>query len=97
MVDVRQVLSGESGRTVAVRMHGYLTSPAPMPPLEEIADPAFTWPDIDLQTHGAAELRTAVPELQAVNSTVFGFTGTANVARAELRIRAQSLARVLVG
>jgi hypothetical protein len=27
---------------------------------------------------------------------VYGFTGTVNVARGELRVRAQSLARVLV-
>ncbi len=97
IVDARQVFSGEGSRTVAARVHGYLTSRAPMPPLEEIADPVFVWPDIDLQVHGAADLRTAAPELQAVNATVFGSTGTTNVARAELRIRAQSLARVLVG
>ena len=75
---------------------GSLASLALMPPLEELADPAFAWPDIDLHMHGAVDLRTAAPELQAVNSTVFGFTGTTNVARRELRIRAQSLARVLV-
>ena len=46
--------------------------------------------------HGAVDLRTAAPELQALNSTVYGFTGTVNAGRGELRVRAQSLARVLV-
>ena len=46
--------------------------------------------------HGAVDLRTAAPELQALNPTVYGFTGTVNAGRGELRVRAQSLARVLV-
>lgn len=96
VVDVRQVFSGEGGRTVTARVHGYLTSPVPMPPLEEIADPAFAWPDVELATHGAVDLRTAAPGLQALKATVFLFTGTVNVARSELRIRAQSLARIPV-
>ena len=96
VIDVRQVFSGEGGRTVSTRVHGYLTPPRPMPPLEAIADPAFTWPDAEIPMHGAVDLRTAAPGLQALNATVFGFTGTVNVARGELRVRAQSLARVPV-
>ena len=46
--------------------------------------------------HGVFDLRTAVPGLQALNATVYGFTGTVNAGRGELRVRAQSLARVLV-
>ena len=97
VIDVRQVFSGEAGRTVATEVHGYLTSPAPMPPLEEVADPSFAWPDVELPMHGAVDLRTAAPELQALNATVFGYTGTVNVARGELRARAKSLAQVPVG
>ena len=97
VVDVRQVFSGEGGRTVAAEVHGYVAAPSPMPPLEEVADPAFVWPDVDLPMHGAVDLRTAVPEMRALNATVFGFTGTLNVARGELRVRAQTLARVPVG
>ncbi len=97
VIDVRQVFSGEGGRTVATEVHGYIAAPVPMPPLEEVADPAFVWPDVDLPMHGAVDLRTAAPDLQAINATVFGFTGTVNVARGELRVRAQSLARVPVG
>lgn len=96
VMDVRQVFSGEGGRTVSTRVHGYLTPPGPMPPLEAIADPAFTWPDAEIPMHGAVDLRTAAPELQALNATVFGLTGTVNVARGELRVRARSLARVPV-
>jgi hypothetical protein len=46
--------------------------------------------------HGSVVLRTAAPELQALNSTVYGITGTLNAGRGELRVRAHSLARVLV-
>jgi hypothetical protein len=97
VIDARQVLSDGDGRTVATAVHGYVTAPAPMPPLEEMADPAFVRPDADLPMHGAVDLRTAVADLQALNATVFGFTGTLNVARSELRVRAQSLARVPIG
>lgn len=97
VIDARQVFSGGDGRTVASAVRGYVTPPAGMPPLEEIADPAFVWPDVDLPMHGAVDLRTAVPEMRALNATVFGFTGTLNVARGELRVRAQTLARVPVG
>ena len=96
VVDVRQLFSGEGGRTVATEVHGYVAAPSPAPPLEEVADPAFVWPDADLPMHGSVVLRTAAPELQALNSTVYGFTGTVNVGRGELRVRAHSLARVLV-
>ena len=97
VIDVRQVFSSEGGRTVATEVHGYIAAPVPMPPLEEVADPTFVWPDAEMPMHGAVDLRTAAPDLQAINATVFGFTGTVNVARGELRVRAQSLARVLVG
>ena len=96
VLDVRQVISGASGRTVSARGHGYLTPQGPLPPLEELADPAFVWPDAEMPMHGAFDLRTAAPELQALNATVYGFTGTVNAGRGELRVRAQSLARVLV-
>jgi hypothetical protein len=96
VIDVRQEFSGEGGRTVATEVHGYLTPQGPLPPLEEVADPAFAWPDAEMPMHGSVMLRTAAPELQALNSTVYGFTGTVNVARGELRVRAQSLARVPV-
>jgi hypothetical protein len=67
-----------------------------MPPLAVIADRAFTWPDTEIPMHGAVDLRTAAPGLEALNAAVFGMTGTVNVARGELRVRAQSLARVPV-
>ena len=97
VIDARQLFSSEDGRTVTSAVRGYVTPPAGMPTLEEVADPAFVWPDVDLPMHGAVDLRTAAPDLRTLNATVFGFTGTLNVARGELRVRAQSLARVLVG
>src|SRR3712207_5897484 len=38
VVDVRQVFSGEGGRTVATEVHGYVAAPSPVPPLEAVHD-----------------------------------------------------------
>ncbi len=97
VVDVRQVVLSSGGRAVSVYARGYVTPQGAMPPLEVLADPAFAWPDLAIPMHGSVTMRTGAPELQAVNSTVYGFTGTVNVGTGQIRVRAQSLAQVLVG
>ena len=97
VIDVRQVARSAAGRTVSWYAGGYITPEGEMPPLEVIGDPGFVWPDLEMPLHGWATMRTAAPDLQALNSTVYGFTGTVNVARGQLRVRGQSLARILVG
>jgi hypothetical protein len=97
VLDVRNVLTTPAGTAVAGKAAGYLSSLVPMPPLEALLAPDFQWPDADFDLHGAMQLRTMDPELQVVNRTVYGFTGTANVARSELKVRLRSLAPVPVG
>src|SRR3712207_4656410 len=52
VIDVRREFSSEGGRTVATEVHGYLTPQGPLPPLKEVADPAFAWPDAEMPMHG---------------------------------------------
>ncbi|MGY1781830.1 DUF3237 family protein [Geodermatophilus sp. SYSU D01036] len=95
VLDVREVVHLPAGTTVAVAVTGYLIPPFPIPPLDEIT-PDTEWPDVDVPIHGAATLRTADPSLAALNRTVYGMTGTVNMARGQIRARAESLARVAV-
>jgi hypothetical protein len=97
VMDIRMVARSAAGRAVSWYAGGYLTLQGEVPPLEVLGDPGFVWPDRESPMHGWATMRSAAPELRAVNSTVYGFTGTNNVARGQLRVRGQSLARVLVG
>ena len=96
VMDVRMVARSATGRTVSWYAGGYLTPEGEMPPLEVVGDPGFVWPDLEIPMHGWATMRSPAPDLQPVNSTVYGFTGTNNVARGQLRVRGQSLARIPV-
>ncbi|SDY97866.1 hypothetical protein SAMN05660209_04249 [Geodermatophilus africanus] len=97
VVDVRMVARSAAGRTVSWYAGGHLTPEGGMPPLEVVGDPGFVWPALEIPMHGWATMRSAAPDLRAVNSTVYGFTGTNDVTRGQTRVRGQSLARVLVG
>jgi hypothetical protein len=97
VLDVRSLVRTPSGTTISGQARGYLTSPAAMPPLAALLAPDFEWPDVDFNLHGAITLRTMDPALAAVNHTMYGYTGTANVARNELKVRSRSLALVPVG
>ena len=95
VIDVRQVIRLDSGTTVSLVCHGYAHPPYRLPPLEEIR-PDMEWPNADVPLHGAVFLRTGDPSLAELNRTVYGMTGTANMARGQLHTRAESLARVPV-
>ena len=95
VLDVREVVHLPGGTAVALSITGYAHPPFPMPPLEEIT-PDMQWPDAEVPIHGAVTMRTGDPSLTAVNRTVYGMTGTVNMARGTIRARAESLARVPV-
>jgi hypothetical protein len=95
VLDVREVVHLPAGTAVALSVTGYAHPPYPVPPLEEIG-PDMPWPDADVAIHGAVTMRTGDPSLAAVNGTVFGMTGTVNMATGIIRARAESLARVPV-
>ena len=92
-VDSQASQPGQSGQSASPAA----AAEGELPPLEVVGDPGFVWPDLEIPMHGWATMRNASPDLRAVNSAVYGFTGTNNVARGQLRVRGQSLARVLVG
>ncbi|SFT99300.1 Protein of unknown function [Geodermatophilus amargosae] len=95
VLDVREVVRLPAGATVSLAVTGYLHPPFPLPPLDQIT-PDTEWPDVDVPVHGAATMRTADPSLAALNRTVYGMTGAVNMARGQIRARAESLARVAV-
>ena len=95
VLDVREVVHLPAGTAVSLTVAGYAHPPYPLPPLEQMG-PDTEWPDVDVPIHGAATMRTADPSLTALNRTVYGMTGTVNMARGQIRARAESLARVAV-
>lgn len=92
VLDAREIITGADGTTVTLAVSGFAVTPFPMPPLVELLDPSFTWPDADTAMHGSARLQSGAPHLQAVNRTVFGWTGTVNMATGRLAVAARSLA-----
>ena len=63
-----------------------------MPELSVLADPNFQWPDVDLPMHGAHFWETSREDLSTAAATVYGFTGSVNVAAGVLKVSARSLA-----
>lgn len=92
VLDVRW-LASDAGRVIAaVRVEGYIVPPFAMPELSVLANPDFQWPDVDLPLHGAAFWETSDEDLSTADSTVYGFTGSVNVATGVLEVSAHSLA-----
>lgn len=93
VVDARGVFSDGDRVTAAVRTEGYIVPPFPMPALPILADPTFQWPDVNLPLHGAQFWEISDKELSTAAATVYGFTGSVNVATGVLQLSARSLAR----
>lgn len=91
VVDARELISGDGRPATSVHADGYIVAPFQMPELAILADPSFTWPDVDLPLHGSSLVQTADPALEAANRTVYGWTGTVNIAQGLLEIQARSL------
>jgi len=91
VIYVRGFVDHPDGATLAFTMRGFLGEPAPGM-IEAMLDPEYVPPDVDIPLHGAAWLETMAPQYAFVNHTVFGFTGTINLAKAALRITFRSLA-----
>ncbi|MGY1736953.1 DUF3237 family protein [Geodermatophilus sp. SYSU D00684] len=95
VLDVRMVALLPAGTTVSLIVRGYLVLPFPLPPLDQIT-PDTEWPDVEVPMHGAVTMQTGDLALAALNRTVYGMTGTLNVARGQIHARTQSLAQVAV-
>lgn len=81
------------GRRVSGDVRGYVVPPegAPVPPLEAVIDPTFTWPEVPFRVTGSVLFRTAVPELDHLNRTVAVVEGTVVLATGELRVEARAV------
>jgi hypothetical protein len=93
IIDARELISDGDRAIAAIRAEGYVVPPFPMPELTVLADPSFQWPDVDLPLHGAHFWDTAREDLSTAAATVYGFTGTVNVATGVLKLSAHSLAK----
>lgn len=98
VVDGHEVVEHE-GRTIAVRIRGLIVPPAglPAPSPEQLADPNFSFPDVDFGIQVFATFETAAPELAHLNRTTVVHLGTVNMNTLELIIDAYPLARRPVG
>ncbi|MGY1704204.1 DUF3237 family protein [Geodermatophilus sp. SYSU D00697] len=96
VLDVHETITLPGGGIVSLQVRGFATPPFEMPPLETLAAPGFEWPDVEVPIHGAVTMQTAEPSLAALNHTVYGMTGTVNMARGEVRASARSIAAVPV-
>lgn len=92
VVDARELISSERAPATSVHAVGYIVPPFSMPELAVLADPSFSWPDVELPMHGSSRVQTADPALEAANRTVYGWAGTVNVAQGTLEVHARSLA-----
>jgi hypothetical protein len=92
VIDAREVISDGDRVVAAVRAEGYIVPPFPVPELSVLADPDFQWPDVDLPIHGAAFWETSEEDISTAAATVYGFTGSVNVASGVIKVSAHSLA-----
>jgi hypothetical protein len=91
VIDVRGFSVHPDGFSVSMTMKGFVGEPSPGS-FEAMLDPAFEPPDVDIPLHGAAWFQTMAPEYAFLNHTVFGFSGTINMATGVLRVTYRSLA-----
>lgn len=91
VIDARDTISDGDRVIAAIRAEGYIVAPFPMPELSVLADPNFQWPDVDLPAHGAHFWEPSREDLSTAATTVYGFSGTANVGTGVLKLSARSL------
>ncbi|MGB9278588.1 MAG: DUF3237 family protein [Pseudonocardiaceae bacterium] len=96
VIDAQERITTPAGNIIAAHALGYITAPFEMPALHTLTAPDFQWPDVELTLHGVLTMQAAVPELTELDHTMFGFTGTVNVATGVLRLHARSLVAALV-
>jgi hypothetical protein len=92
VIDARWLLVDADGATVAITLKGYIGEPSPGF-LEAFLDPEFEPVDVDIPSHGAAWFQTMAPQYAFLNHTVFGFTGSLNIAQGVIRLTGRPLAR----
>lgn len=92
VIYARSLISDGDRVIAAIRAEGYVFPPFPMPELSDLADPNFQWPDVDIPLHGAHFWETSDEDLSTAAATVYGFTGSGNMATGVFKVSARSLA-----
>ena len=77
---------------VGVQVHGFVVAPegTPVPSLDEIASPAFRFPDVPFRFTGCALIATAHPEHQHLNSVIGVLEGTVNLGTGRLDVECRA-------
>jgi len=97
VIDARELVSGQQGPAGSVHAEGYVVPPMAMPPLPELLDPSFRWPDAELPLHGSARVCTGDSGAAAANHTVFAFTGSVNMSQGSLAVSARAVPAAAAG
>ena len=92
VADVRGYGVLADGSPIGMTLKGFIGDPTIMPSIDVWLDPDYEWPDTDLPYHGAGWWQSMAPQHAFLNYTVFGFTGSINMATGVVRITFTSLA-----
>ncbi|MPY96205.1 MAG: hypothetical protein GEV08_25015 [Acidimicrobiia bacterium] len=80
---------------VALDVRGYVLPPegAPVPAIEAMLDPRFTFPDVPFRVTGSVLLSTAAPAFAHLNRVVAVIEGHVNLADGHLLVEARAVQR----
>ena len=92
VVDVRETVLLPGGETVSITATGYVAGADGLPADEEVLDPGYAWPELDLGVHGSAMARTSLTGLAWMNRTMLSFAGSYNLGAGTRRIAARGSA-----
>jgi hypothetical protein len=92
VVDAHEVIT-IGGRTVGVRLTGYVLPPEgqPVPTIEEMLSPDFSYPDVGHQIEAFATFQAGASELEHLNRVSVVHTGTVNFATGKITVFAHRL------
>lgn len=93
VIDAREAIIPETGLAIGARARGYVRPPAglPLPPLEDLLDPTFSWPDVPFAIEVFQTFTAAAPEHAWLNDIVVSHVGAVNYATRTLWIDARVL------
>lgn len=92
VVDVRETVLLPGGATVSITATGYVAGADPLPADEEVLDPDYAWPELELPVHGSAMARSGLPGLAWMNRTMLTFAGSYNLGTGTRRLAARGSA-----
>lgn len=92
IIDAQKTISG-GGVHVYEHVRGYGLPPLgiTLPPLEELLEPGFEWPDVQFPVLGASTFRAAAPEHEALNRALARVDGWFNFSTGGLAIETRLL------